>query len=144
MTFLVSVHRYLTGATFLLPEREAGDRTDSAVFHLNHYCLVYLQTFASLLVTYLATLACKLHMQKTAFALPLLLSPPASLAVVYLQCRYEFHPVDWHMGVWLCPAVDVESLLLPLSCAGALWVSYCLVVSHVWFPRSERMAKVEK
>ena len=127
-----------------MPERPPGDATDSAEFHMNHYSLLYLQLMASLLVTYLASLACKLHMQKTAFALPLLLSPPASLAVAYLQCRYEFLPGDWHMGLWLCPSLEVGELLLPLCCAGALWVSYCLVVSHVWFPRSERMAKVEK
>ena len=140
----MSVDRYLTGATFLLPQRQAGDTRDSAEFHLNHYSLLYLQILASILVTYLATLACKLHMQKTAFALPLLLSPPASLAVVYFQCRYEFLPGDWHMGLWLCPSLKVADLLLPLSYAGALWIFYSLVVSHVWFPRSERMAKVEK
>ena len=44
---------------------------------------------SAVLCTYLGGLACKLHMQKTAFAFPLVLSPPASLAVVYLQCRYE-------------------------------------------------------
>nr|KAG5697370.1 hypothetical protein BaRGS_004096 [Batillaria attramentaria] len=136
--------RYLTGATFLLPQKEADDDTDPVEFHLTCYSLLYLQIGATGIVTYLASLACKLHMQKTAFALPLLLSPPASLAVVYLQCRYEFLPTHWHMGWWFCPSIEVSDLVIPLSCAGALWISYCLIVSHVWFPRSERMAKVER
>ncbi|XP_076443597.1 chitin synthase chs-2-like [Babylonia areolata] len=146
----VALGKYLTGTTFLLPEPSADNSTSSSssssspMFHLDHYSLLYLQLGASILVTYLASLACKLHMQKAAFAFPLLLSPLASLGIVYLQCRYVFLPGHWHMGVWVCPSVDPEELVLPLACAGALWVSYCLVVSHVWFPRSERMAKVEK
>ncbi|PVD20013.1 hypothetical protein C0Q70_20507 [Pomacea canaliculata] len=108
------------------------------------YSLVYLELLATMLVTYLASLACKLHMQKAAFALPLMLSPPVSLAIVYLQCHFHFLPTHWHMGTWYCPAMEWQDLIMPVACAAALWMSYCLIVSHIWFPKSERMAKVEK
>ncbi|KAL8582281.1 hypothetical protein ACOMHN_037038 [Nucella lapillus] len=155
----IALGKYLTGTTFLLPGHSLESSSSSSssssnsssssssshsYTHIDYYSLLYLQLGASILVTYLASLACKLHMQKTAFAFPLLLSPLASLGIVYLQCRYSILPGDWHMGVWVCPSVDLGDLMLPLACVGALWISYCLVMSHVWFPRSERMAKVEK
>lgn len=141
---LLCLSRFLTGASFLLPQRPKGYRGDSATFHLTSYSLVYLELLATMLVTYLASLACKLHMQKAAFALPLMLSPPVSLAIVYLQCHFHFLPTHWHMGTWYCPAMDWHDLIMPVACAAALWMSYCLIVSHIWFPKSERMAKVEK
>lgn len=103
-------------------------------------CLLH----AGVLCTYLAGLACKLHMQRTAFAVPLLLSPPASLALVYAQCRYGFLPDTWHRGDWLCPNTDLPVLVVPLIAGGVLWVSYCLVAGHSWFPSAERMAKIER
>ncbi|KAK3099019.1 hypothetical protein FSP39_025327 [Pinctada imbricata] len=108
------------------------------------YSLMFIQIGSGIICTYLAGLACKLHMQRMAFALPLTLAPPLSLAVIYFQCEYHFLPAHWHMGGWFCPERSLMELLVPLICALLLWLSYCITVSHIWFPQSERMAKIEK
>ncbi|KAJ8304449.1 hypothetical protein KUTeg_018032 [Tegillarca granosa] len=108
------------------------------------YSLMFIQVGSGIICTYLAGLACKLHMQRTAFALPLTLAPPCALMVVYLQCEYMFLPAHWHVGGWFCGKQDIVSLLIPLICAVLLWLSYSITVSHIWFPESERMAKIEK
>jgi len=108
------------------------------------YSLVFIQIGSSIICTYLAGLACKLHMQRTAFALPLTLGPPAALLFIYMQCEYQFLPAHWHAGGWFCPEHDLTKMLIPLICAVLLWLSYSITVSHIWFPQSERMAKIEK
>ncbi|XP_050401180.2 chitin synthase chs-2 [Patella vulgata] len=141
----VLLAHFLTDAPFRLPSVDEGDTdTDKSMHHLTSYSLMYIQIGSGIVCTYLAGMACKLHMQKTAFALPLLMSPPVSLMCIYLQCKYMYLPSSWHVGSWLCSEVDIYKMIIPLGCAGALWISYCLIVSHIWFPQSERMAKIEK
>ncbi|XP_048256022.1 uncharacterized protein LOC124134072 [Haliotis rufescens] len=136
--------RFLTKGNFVLPMTDE-DVEDKSVHHLTSYSLMYLQIGSGIVVTYLAGMACKLHMQKTAFALPLLLSTPISLMLVYLQYRFHFLPSNWHVGAWCFPEEFKDmALYIPLGCAGILWISYCFIVSHVWFPECERMAKIEK
>ncbi|KAH9515260.1 hypothetical protein Btru_014017 [Bulinus truncatus] len=141
---VVILGKYLADADFALPTWSRDTRQTQADFHGQSYSLMYITLGSAILCTYLSGLACKLHMQKTAFALPLVLSPPASLVLVYLQCRYEFIPRHWHSGSWFCPHYDIENLIQPIAVAGTLWLSYCIIVSHIWFPKSERMAKIEK
>lgn len=112
--------------------------------HFHSYSLMYLQIGSGIVITYLSGLACKLHMQRVAFSLSIILAPPLSLAVIYLQCHFEFLPAHWHMGGWFCSGDTIQDLLIPLACALALWISYAITVSHIWFPQSERMAKLEK
>lgn len=136
--------RFLTKGNFVLPITEE-DVEDKSIHHLTSYSLMYLQIGSGIVVTYLAGMACKLHMQKTAFAFPLLLSTPISLMLVYLQYRFHFLPSNWHVGAWCFPEEFKDmALYIPLGCAGILWISYCFIVSHVWFPECERMAKIEK
>lgn len=108
------------------------------------YSLMFIQLGSGIICTYLAGLACKLHMQKAAFALPLTLGPPMALVLIFLQCSYQFLPAHWHVGGWFCPQLDIYSLLIPLISAVLLWLSYAITVSHIWFPQCERMAKIEK
>ncbi|KAL3866223.1 hypothetical protein ACJMK2_043545 [Sinanodonta woodiana] len=112
--------------------------------HFVKYSLMYLQIGTGIILTYLAGLVCKLHMQKMAFSLPIVLAPPTALAVAYLQCRYQFLPANWHTGGWFCTNEGAEGLIMPLIAAAILLLSYCITVSHIWFPQSERMAKLEK
>ncbi|ESO87529.1 hypothetical protein LOTGIDRAFT_127716 [Lottia gigantea] len=135
----------LVDAPFKLPDTSNDDPdSNDAIAHFTTYSLMYLHIGSGIVCTYLAGMACKLHMQKTAFALPLLLSPPISLMCIYLQCQYMFIPSHWFVGNWMCSDVEINKMIIPLGCAGALWISYCLIVSHVWFPQCERMAKTEK
>ncbi|XP_060554144.1 uncharacterized protein LOC132715175 isoform X2 [Ruditapes philippinarum] len=117
---------------------------DSVEDHFHSYSLMYLQIGSGIVITYLSGLACKLHMQRVAFSFSITLAPPVTLALIYLQCHFEFIPAHWHMGGWFCPGEDISDLFIPLACALALWLSYCITVSHIWFPQSERMAKLEK
>ena len=112
--------------------------------HLHCYSLMYLQIGSGILISYLSGLVCKLHMQKMAFSLPIILAPPISLTVVYLQCTFEFIPAHWHMGGWFCVGDSLQELMIPLICAAVLWFSYIIITGHIWFPQSERMAKLEK
>lgn len=142
--------RLLTeNTTFVVPAAGAHNATtsgfDSKIEEVGvSYSLVFIQLGSGVICTYLAGLACKLHMQRAAFALPLILAPPASLAVVFLQCQYQFLPAHWHLGGWFCGTYDLETMLVPLICAFLVWMSYSITVSHIWFPQSERMAKIEK
>ncbi|WAR00736.1 MYO3B-like protein, partial [Mya arenaria] len=147
---MVLLARLLTLDTdFRLPEtpsvpENSTETVDSVEEHFTSYSLMYLQLGSGIAITYLSGLACKLHMQRVAFSLSIMLAPPVTLAVVYLQCSFRFMPAHWHMGGWFCPLGTIEDLMLPIICAGALWISYAIVTSHIWLPQSERMAKLEK
>lgn len=109
------------------------------------YSLLFVQMGSGIVCTYLAGLACKLHMQRTAFSLPLVIGPAVSLLLIFFQCEFDFLPIYWHTGGWFCPkSTDLYSLMIPIICAILVWLSYCITVSHIWFPQSERMAKIEK
>ncbi|XP_021346055.1 uncharacterized protein LOC110445656 [Mizuhopecten yessoensis] len=142
--------RLLTNNTnFVVPAASVFNKTtsefDSKIEEVGvSYSLVFIQIGSGIICTYLAGLACKLHMQRTAFALPLIIAPPVSLAVIFLQCQYHFLPAHWHLGGWFCGRYELETMLVPLICSFLLWLSYSITVSHIWFPQSERMAKLEK
>ncbi|XP_062596974.1 uncharacterized protein LOC134258441 [Saccostrea cucullata] len=109
------------------------------------YSLLFIQMGSGIICTYLAGLACKLHMQRTAFSLPLVMGPPITLMLIFFQCEFDFLPIYWHTGGWFCPkSMDIYTLMIPIICAILVLLSYCITVSHIWFPQSERMAKIEK
>ncbi|CAG5133456.1 unnamed protein product [Candidula unifasciata] len=89
IALVVILGKYLAEADFSLFVWSKATKKSEAEFHGISYSLLYIQLGSAILCTYLAGLACKLHMQKAAFAFPLILSPPVSLVTVYLQCRYE-------------------------------------------------------
>ncbi|XP_034323514.2 chitin synthase chs-2 [Magallana gigas] len=108
------------------------------------YSLLFVQMGSGIVCTYLAGLECKLHMQRTAFSFPLVIGPAVSLLFIFFQCEFDFLPI-WHTGGWFCPkSTDLYSLMIPIICAILVWLSYCITVSHIWFPQSERMSEIEK
>ncbi|GFO36896.1 chitin synthase [Plakobranchus ocellatus] len=139
---VLALGRFLVDADYsLFTWQEKSSTLNLKVFSDNSLLCIVLGS--AILCTYLGSLACKLQMQRAAFAFPLLLSPPISLAIVYLQCQFEFLPSHWVSGIWFCPDLDSENLIQSIATAVTLWISYCTVVSHVWFPQMERMAKTE-
>ncbi|KAH3835621.1 hypothetical protein DPMN_108977, partial [Dreissena polymorpha] len=148
--FMVLLSRLLTLNTdFRLPDSSitadnSTERTNNIVEHFHSYSLMYIQIGTGIVITYLSGLACKLHMQRVAFSLSIILAPPLALTIVYLQCTFQFLPAHWHMGGWFCPSGGFKDLIAPIVCAAALWISYIITTSHIWFPQSERMAKLEK
>lgn len=131
---------------FTVPSSKADENSEhsDAEKHFISYSLLYLQIGSGIIVTYLAGLACKLHMQKSAFAVPLAIAPLATIVLILLQCRYDFTPNNWYHGDFYCPEDSLKDLIVPIICAVVLWLSYLVTVSHIWSPKSERMAKIEK
>ncbi|GFN96762.1 chitin synthase [Plakobranchus ocellatus] len=82
---VVALGRFLPGVEFSLIGWDPASGETMSEFYAVHYSLLCILLGSAILCTYLGTLACKLQMQRAAFAFPLILSPPASLAVVYLQ-----------------------------------------------------------
>ncbi|KAL4227394.1 hypothetical protein ACF0H5_012837 [Mactra antiquata] len=149
--FIVLMSRLLTSNTEFKFSTSAAtydnttmDSISAVENHFHSYSLMYLQIGSGIVITYLSGLACKLHMQRFAFSLSIMVAPPITLAFIYFQCHYEFLPAHWHMGGWFCPGETIGDLLVPIICAVVLWISYAITTSHVWFPQSERMAKLEK
>ena len=148
--FTLLLARLLTYNTDFVLFTPEAPRVNQTVFmssveqHFHHYSLMYLQMGSGIVITYLAGLACKLHMQRVAFALPVMLAPAMTLVTIGLQCHFHFLPAHWHMGGWFCASSNIRELMVPIICAVVLWISYGMVVGHIWFPQSERMAKLEK
>ena len=120
--------------------------SDSSVLsiHFSTYSLLYLQVGGVLVSCYLSGIACRLYMQRMAFAAPVMLVAPASMALA-LGCT----PTDvlhWYDVSKTCRSPDLTqaSTLLVLLVGVAVWLSAFLINTHVWFPEVERTAKLER
>lgn len=95
-------------------------------------------------VCYCATLACKLNMQRLGFSISTLLISPLTILYVFLKCgnqmSFEVITLD---SSYLCPSWDLHSVRY-IILAVVLWISVCLLTFYVWFPDSERIAKLER
>ena len=109
--------------------------------HFEQYGLLYLQIISSCVLTYFGSTACKMCMQMFGFSLPVTLATPLSIAIVVLQCTYEFLPT----GVFVWIGVERgNGWLLHVSWLGILWLSEVFIVSHIWFPSNGRMENTDR
>ena len=98
----------------------------------------------TLLCTYAATLACKLKMQCFAFSLPIVLVPPLTLVVVYINCE-NIVPMDIFIpSGMMCPKFDIDDLKYTVAIAALLWLSSVTITWYIWIQRNDRMAKIER
>ncbi|GFN76984.1 chitin synthase [Plakobranchus ocellatus] len=144
IALVVALGRFLPGVEFSLYGWDVSSGETMSEFYAVHYSLLCIFLGSAILCTYFGSLACKLRMQRAAFAFPLVLSSPVSLAIVYLQCQYELLQEKWNTGAWYCPELSLKELLEPTVVASILWISYCVIASQIWFPKAERMAKTER
>ena len=99
---------------------------------------------------YFSRVACKLCMQGFSFSLPLTLITPATAAIFCYLCYLDgwtrLHLPDLEVGYWKCSESYTEySFHWQIGCALSLWwLSQLWVNNHIWFPQSERLAKVER
>ncbi|XP_053405852.1 chitin synthase-like isoform X2 [Mercenaria mercenaria] len=95
-------------------------------------------------VSYCAALACKLHMQRIGFSLATLLVSPLTLTYILLKCgdKLTFDVITLEL-TYICPSWELTSGT-HIGLAAGLWISMCLLTIYVWFPNSERMAKLER
>ena len=99
---------------------------------------------------YFARVACKLCMQGFSFSVPMSLSTPLTVAIFSYLCYLEkwtrVYIPDMDIGYLRCPEnYKITSFHWQIGCALALWwLSQLWINNHVWFAKSERLAKVEK
>ena len=107
--------------------------------------------FSTSLCYYFAKSACKMCMQRVAFALPLTLSTPLTVAVYLIICQGS--------GGGLLDRINLVKDIMYWECAESLergdfkwqlvigiaiwWLSQCWIAVHVWFPENKRLAETE-
>ena len=112
--------------------------------YFQQYGPLYANVLSSILCSYMSGLACKLCMQRIGFSLPLALATPVSAVVVMMQCKYNFLALEGTCYFWVCPEKDQSELIYYMVMLGIVWLSQMIIVSHVWFPASSRMSKIER
>ena len=116
--------------------------SEDTVKHFELFGILYVQLFSVIILTYCGSTACKMCMQLFGFSLPLILTTPLSIAVVILQCLYEFLPTG--VFVWVSYEEEGNLWILHLVWLVVLWLSELFIVSHIWFPCNGRMEKAER
>nr|CTP81200.1 BMA-CHS-2 [Brugia malayi] len=115
--------------------------------------IVLAQAIAVILTYHTSKFACKVMLQRTCFALPVVLSVPATVAVLLAMCRKRYidacHSTNFLPKelFWRCNTAKnlSEFLLSPLT---QIWFAILMVqlwiTLHLWRPRHERLAKTAK
>lgn len=96
--------------------------------------------------------ACKVNIQRQAFALPLTLVMPVSITALCLMCKARSNDACAYtealgeFAFFQCP--DVRSWNQFGSEVGWIWILWFLsnfwIVNHIWFPKSQRLASTEQ
>ncbi|TRY63908.1 hypothetical protein TCAL_11841 [Tigriopus californicus] len=96
--------------------------------------------------------ACKVNIQRIAFALPLTLVMPVSITTLCLMCkaRNDDHCAfsnDWGaFSFFQCPENATGNQFVQEL--GWIWILWALsnmwIVNHIWFPKSQRLASTEQ
>ncbi|KAI3384530.1 hypothetical protein SNEBB_003598 [Seison nebaliae] len=113
-----------------------------------HYLLpTIIQILSSLFCYYYGRLACKLCMQRIGFALPLTLSTPITLAIIFLTCQ-DFG-IEW-LNKTFAPLSPYECIPLSTTLKWQLalgltlwWLSELWISGHVWNSKNQRLAQTE-
>ena len=100
----------------------------------------------SFLMTQISTLACCLHLQRVAFTLPTFAAPVVTLALVWTTCQVPIakqfsNLIDVDFVYPL--NMDILSWSFFLS-ASLAYVALLCLTWYLWFPKVERMAKLER
>ncbi|XP_014772462.1 chitin synthase chs-1 [Octopus bimaculoides] len=119
--------------------------TDYMLVHLQGYGVMYVHIVSGLICCYLAGMACKLHMQKIGFSLPLILVTPVSVGLNIAQCTKKIVPDNLVTEKWACFKMEIPGeILTPILMMGLLFVSIIIITNHIWMPSSERMSQIKK
>jgi len=110
-----------------------------------------IHVFSTAICFYTGRIACKLLMQKFGFSLPLTLTTPVTLGIMFLlslsnQFQVKFDIYDGVLGKYFY----LDGLAIPSSLFtvfigfSVFWLSQLWITSHIWSPKLERMAKNER
>ena len=122
-------------------------KIDVAVYR---FLPLIIQCISGAVCYYFARVACKLCMQGFGFSFPLALISPATAAVFCYLCYLEdwtrVRLSDFNIGYWKCTeSFEDTSFHWQIGCAlGLWWLSQLWINNHIWFGKSERLAKVER
>ncbi|XP_054166652.1 chitin synthase chs-2-like [Oppia nitens] len=123
---------------------------------LNYLWLIAIQIVSSFICYYLAKFVCKIQIQIFSFTFPLTIATPLTIVLITVLCRLHLRYTDscglihtfkldyifWHTTADLNDELTVlsyvESVVWFLSLLSQMWTTL-----HIWYPKSERMAKVE-
>ena len=113
--------------------------------HLKTYGLMYIQIISTFMCVFWSGLACRLYMQRLAFALPIILVPVVSGTLVTLCYPSDFlHYVDIPNICVTQFSVQDTYMWLTAGAGFMLWISYIIISKHIWYPQCERMAKMSR
>ncbi|XP_060063733.1 uncharacterized protein LOC132544183 [Ylistrum balloti] len=109
------------------------------------YTLMLIQVISGYLCSYLCGIACKIHMQRFSFCLALFFVPILAMSLTIWRCMEGQNSLPVLEGTIACPDdLSVDGLKGVLGVALALMLSLVMLTLHVWFPSTERMAKLER
>ncbi|GAB1605228.1 chitin synthase chs-1 [Argonauta hians] len=113
--------------------------------HFQTYGIMYVHIVSGIICCYLAGMACKLHMQKMGFSLPLILITPVSVGINIAQCTHNIIPSYLFKEKWSCFKIEIPGeTLTPILLLGLLFISILIITNHIWVPGSERMSQIKR
>lgn len=128
-----------------------SDLTDDEVNRVLYRLLpLIVQAASGAICYYFSRVACKLCMQRFSFSLPLTIITPGTLAIFCYLCHLgewtELRLPNVEVGFWRCSeSYQQRAFQWQIGCAvGLWWLSQLWINNHIWFPKSERLAKVER
>ena len=117
---------------------------------LYRFLPLIVQSVSGAVCYYFARVACKLCMQGFSFSFPLTFITPITCGIFCYLCYLEgwtrIRLPDLDIGFWKCSeSYEMETFHWQIGCAlGLWWLSMLWINNHIWFSKSERLAKVER
>lgn len=117
-------------------------------FWITYLAPMLVQILSSGLCYYTGRLACKICMQRIAFALPLTLVTPVTLTLALVACKWfpSLTILQPDFVFWTChEGYQVGAFKWHVICGLALWwLSQLWIGGHVWFGKGQRLAFTER
>ncbi|ESO87528.1 hypothetical protein LOTGIDRAFT_235019 [Lottia gigantea] len=110
--------------------------------HFKEFGLMYIQMISTNMCVYCSGIACRLHMQQLGFALPIVIVP-----IVFTALGSLCFPVEWYTIPNSClkfAAPQGQADWITIGLTIGVYLSYLFLTRHIWQPKAERMAKIEK
>ncbi|CAF4999225.1 unnamed protein product, partial [Rotaria magnacalcarata] len=127
------------------PDRE---KTIEDYWHsLGPFVPMIIHFFSTGLCYYFSKSACKMQMQRVAFAVPLTLATPVTLAIMIGLCQWKTDQIVLIREImyWECSEnLSSTRITWHIVVGLSLWyLSQLWITSHVWFPENKRLATTE-
>ncbi|XP_046354674.2 uncharacterized protein LOC124134078 [Haliotis rufescens] len=120
-------------------------RESYIILHFSRFGILYINIVSTFVCTFSSSIACRLLLQKLAFALPLAIIPLGASVIAGL-CIPVDKAMFWSNSDICNPSLfRFEPDMYVLYGVGfALWMSYLIFSNHIWQPDCERMAKLDR